>query len=939
MASSTVLGEDYAYYKGIGSISQGNAVLPPQAIPYKKKNDKWKKACMDNLENEGLRQYVENLPMTDYYKMLSGEMAYIDLMEEDKSSLYSYIENFKNEKLHIPSYLKHWDLMYPVVSKIVGDWAMQYDRLRFDTTDEISTNDYIRERTVRLNQYAEALFRQELDKVLVLNGIDVKEQFQSEEEYQQYQAQLSQITQDYFPEKIDQDMKKNFKTEAAQWAQKTWERDYERFRMSILEGMEARDILLVGKSARHYRVGFDYYYPEYWHPIEVFHSKESSIRRMEDCEFVGRVKWYTVTELMNTYGDVLNENQRNTIYKAYFGEDFREYGSSHTTAYQNVSLLGEGYFDRMITPFKGYSDHKLALEFEAATGIPLSERTDVATGEVRPTFSLPLQNSVHGYGAQLSKHLRTDIDIRTDTIQTTEAYFKGSKKIGLLTYRAKTGYLTSVDVDEKLLPEVIEEYGIKRLKKVSLSEFTSLDESEKENTIIWTDTPVAYRGVKIRVSGVGLQDDIYLVEELPYQIRGEKGNIFDIKLPVCGQIGDSFCKKIRPYQIAVNYFLNQNDSYLQREIGAFFVIDVNAIPLDFFGLEEGEDALFEIRNLAKTTGFMATDYSRNTLNQNGGLTFNPMSYQNATFTEPLQRNLVMAEKYKWMAYETLGLTPTTMGTPGKYTTNEGIEMGQQAYFAQTYGIEQMLMENKRANVEVHMSVAQYCQMNNKDANYIYMASSDELEFLESIKDENFSLRKIDVRSTYDPKKHSNFQTLKAELIRNNTMNNDAMALTELYLSDDFLELKEAAFRARKYIENQNQKQRDHDSEIAQMQLKQAEKFHEDEIRVKDDKNEASVKVAELGALGRTGDNANDANAYKIIQENAKNFLKEKEIDTKNEIELSKIKNDLAVAARNFNQKNEELAIKREQINIEKEKLNTMKYVADRKNFDSMINKN
>ena len=935
--SISPFGEDYAFYRGIGNSPSGRAVLTPQAIPNKKKNQKWKKTTMDNLEAEGLRQYVDNLPMKDWYSMLSGDKAYIDLLDSEKTELSSYIDDFKSEKLNLPSYLAHYDLLFPIVSKIVGDWAMQYDRLRFDTTDETSTNDYIRERTLRLNQYAEALYRKELDKMMLMSGIDVKQNFNSEEEYNQYQASIDQIIKDYFPDKIDQDMKKNFKTEAAQWAQKTWDRDSERFRMNILEAMEARDVLLTGKSARHYRVGYDYYYPEYWHPIEVFHSKDVSVTRFEDCEYVGRVAFYSISKLMETYGDVLTENQRNAIYKAYFGEDYRDYSDSGT--YGTTTILGENYYNRIVTPFQGYSDHKLALEFEDATGIPLSQYTDTRTGETKTSFSVPLHDNVFGYGANLSRHLRTDLEVRTDTVQVTEAYWKGSKKIGQLTYRTRSGYLTTVSVDEDLLTEVKEQYGIKNLKKVSLAEFKNLPDDEKENTVIWIDAPIGYRGIKIRVSGVGLQDDIYIVDELPYQIRGEKGNMFHIKLPVCGQIGDSYCKKIRPYQIAYNYFLNQNTSYLQREIGAFFVIDVNSLPIDFFGLEEGEDALYEIRNLAKTTGLLPTDFSRNNLNQAGGLNFNPMSYQNATFTEPLQRNLAMADRYKWMAYETLGLTPATMGAPTKYTTTDGIQMGQQAYFAQTYTIEQTLMENKRANVEVHMSVAQYCQLNNKDANYLFMASNNELEFLQSIKDENFALRKIDVRSTYDAKKHSNFQTLKGEMLRNNTMGNDAVAMTEIFLSNDFMSLREAAVRARNFQMEQAQAQREHESKMMEAQLAQKEKENQDKLDIQKYKVDASVKVAELNSLGRNSSSSNDVQSQEIIQETSQNFLRNKEIDSKNQIEYQKLQNQASLAAGNLNQKAQQLNLERERIQLERDKLNTMRDVASKKNFDSIVNKN
>ena len=137
--------------------------------------------------------------------------------------------------------------------------------------------------------------------------------------------------------------------------------------------------------------------------------------------------------------------------------------------------------------------------------------------------------------------------------------------------------------------------------------------------------------------------------------------------------------------------------------------------------------------------------------------FNPMTYNNATFTDQLTRNLQMAERYKWMAYEKLGITPSSMGNPSQYSTAEGIQVSQNASYAQMYNIDQILMENKRSNIEIHMRVSQYCQLNNKDINYIYMASDNEIEFLQSIKDDpDFDLRQIDVRPTYNAKKNREF---------------------------------------------------------------------------------------------------------------------------------------------------------------------------------------
>ena len=646
---------------------------------------------------------------------------------------------------------------------------------------------------------------------------------------------------------------------------------------------------------------------------------------------------------MNTHGFRLSEKERDSIYKSFFGNNYKNSNFSNTGNSEKVtSILGEGYFERMLVPFKGYSDHMLATEWESATGIPRSERTDLITGETKTEFSDPFYNNNYlNHSSRIVQSLRTDYSIRLDTIQTTEVYWKGSKKIGLLSYRTTNGYITTTQVDEDLLSEVIEEYDIKNLKSVSLIEYEILSEDDKENTIIWIDVPIVYRGLKINVGGLMNGKDIYNVEIMPVQIKGDKGRLFDVKLPICGHIGESFCKKIKPEQITYNYLLNQNQGYLEKEIGAFFVIDVNSLPMEFFDLGDGSDALIEIRNIAKTTGLLPTDLSRNNLNQNGGgIMFNPMTYNNATFTDQLTRNLQMAERYKWMAYEKLGITPSSMGNPSQYSTAEGIQVSQNASYAQMYNIDQILMENKRSNIEIHMRVSQYCQLNNKDVNYIYMASDNEIEFLQSIKDDpDFDLRQIDVRPTYNAKKNREFQQLKQILITNNTMGHDALSLTELALSDDFLELKDAARRAREFFEKMQKEKIESDQSIEKMKVDADMKKHNDTIQVQKERNIATVKSAQLRAMGQLGDNTDEQNGMDLIQQSGDMFLKQKELDAKSMNEYNQIQKDLTIAAQNVSLKAQEIGLKKEKLAIEREKLVNQKYVADSQKYIATVNKN
>ena len=300
----------------------------------------------------------------------------------------------------------------------------------------------------------------------------------------------------------------------------------------------------------------------------------------------------------------------------------------------------------------------------------------------------------------------------------------------------------------------------------------------------------------------------------------------------------------------------------------------------------------------------------------------------------------MAERYKWMAYETLGLTPTSMGSPSQYATNEGIQVGQKAYFAQTFNIEHILMENKRANVEIHMSIAQHCQLNKKDANYIYMASNDELEFLQTIKDdEYFSLRQIDVRSTYNPKKNMLFQQLKQGLIQNNTMGSDALSLTELYLSDDFMELKDAARRARQYVEKMQTQQQESSERIAQSQQQTELKIHEDNMQIQREKIAGDIQESKINALGRASDKQSDIVGIDNIIKEGELALKQQVALQNDDNEKTKIQNDLILASKNFETRYRELDLKQQKINVEREKISAMRYLAERKNYDSTVNKN
>ena len=60
-----------------------------------------------------------------------------------------------------------------------------------------------------------------------------------------------------------------------------------------------RDRLLSGKMFRNHFVGFDYYRPEVWSPMEVFHP---DVKYPQYGSYVGRIHYYEGVELISKYG-------------------------------------------------------------------------------------------------------------------------------------------------------------------------------------------------------------------------------------------------------------------------------------------------------------------------------------------------------------------------------------------------------------------------------------------------------------------------------------------------------------------------------------------------------------------------------------------------------------------------------------------------------------
>lgn len=890
----------HAYYTGLGSSVTSTSSLPTQTVNDSvKKTDRFQKKCMDALESIGISQLAENIHFRDYYKMLRGNLVASDYGIEDEGIL-GRIRDL-GDGVGIPTFVKHYDFIGIITRKIVGEWLKQKDNFKVDAIDEISENDFLRERTTRVQQYATETFKKELEIQLLKQGINPNnQQFQSEEEKQQYIQMLEvEKAKIISPETIEKELSKNFKTKAAEWAEHVIEGDQQRFYLDKLDGKEMEDYLLTGRFFRHYYVGYDYYKPERWNPIEVFFSKDVEAEYPQDGEYVGRVFHISPSDIIKRYGHQLTPVDIKKLQKKYGDSSGNSPQGSKANSWK--SYMDNGFFGQSQTiPFHNFYDYDLGLQMQDALDIPMGEVTiDTPDGQQKiPSWLSPFQNQNY-LGYHHSAMRRDDISVRTDLLQVTEAYWRSWKKMWFLNYTTEEGYTTTEIVTDELLQGFIENHGI---KKVSTKALTDLQRNPiEDNTMYEFWIPEVWKGVKINAGNSLLGDNIYLgVEPLPYQIKGDS-NIFDVKLPVAGIIANSMAQRLRPYQIGYNICLNQIFNLLEKEIGMFFLFDINFLPSEYKDHGTIEESLEKLHSLAKDIGFVPLDTKKQNLE--GAQNMNTFMVQDVSFDKQINSRINLSTYYYNEGLKQIGMTPQRLGESTVYETATGVQQGAEATHDQTADIFTEMSVARRKAMELHLSVAQYCQKEYIDVDMIFRSSDGDKHYL-NLTDADFPLRRLGLLPLNDPKQRRDLETLRNTLLSMNTLGADVLSYAELFTAGTLVELVAIGRKGREEKQKEEQITRDHEQQLLDKQLKANAQEKENERAFKASESAKDrhnkIEIEEIDSLGKAADKQSNTEGYKMITEAAQNTLnndfktkelsmKEQALQSKTEAEQEKLK--------------------------------------------------
>ena len=882
--------------------------LPAQALPDKKKTRAWFKDCMDTLETIGIRQLnVARHRFEDAYRIVEGSYGYSAVT--NTSAFLSEVDMLRQQS-DLPEDLQHYGFVEPIINTLIGEYIKKPNPTIIYANDPTSTNEYLRKKKDMLWQKVGKALNTEIELKLLSMGMDpMKNDFESEEQKKQYLQQIQQFKTKNIPKEVQDYMNSEWKPIYIEWAEQTIEEGETRFQMDELYRDLFRDYLITGRCFMHWRIGHDYYQPERWSPLNTFCSISQQERYPELGEYVGRIQYLSPNQVVVNYGHMLTENQKRDLLKS------KHYTQSEVAVSESIKdtqswMENFGGYNKRV-PYANYIGYENLGVLQDQTGVDFGYRGH-----------FPNQN-------QNLNLLFNDYDTRYDLVRVVEAYWVSYKRIGFLTMKKPdNNQLVTEVVTDEILKDLINEYQIKSLKSVSLEEN---QKNPKENTILWDYVPEVWKGVKILNDNTDLPEHLYLYgEPMEYQLRGES-SLYHTLLPVNGLFENtSLVSRVEIDQIEYSLAMNMARDYMSKELGLFFLMDLAYMPefLKDFG---GDEAIGKLMEVTRNLGLLPVDSS-----QARGTAFNNFQMVNMDLTAAMMGKLQFAQAIRARAFEKLGLNPQRMAGPVEQTTATGIQVSQDASYAQTEVWFDKFAKFHQRSAEMHINVAQWLQKEGHDITVSY-TDSDKIRHFVSMIDPELPIRRFKIYTQNNSKRRTELETLKKTYFGDNTIMKNLEDMAEVISADSTAKIIQIARLGRKRSELQQQmanKQKQQQAELektAEFELEQLKHKHKMELEKL--KGEIALNKQTILSLG---------------------FLKEE--DMPDEDEVPRVVEQLETATKDLDMRfkqrqlqqearrkqisdDRQYLMKQQEMNLKKQELDTRREIADKQMQIARMNKN
>ena len=890
-----------ADYNKMGTLTQ-----PIQFLSEKEKDEEWRAWNLDWLEFQGMKQLRRNARrLMKNYKLAKGIIDKTDYIVEEDNEMADLIDTLTKEDYSALE-LKFYPIIPNVVNVLCNEFSKRSSRIMFRAVDDISYNEMLEAKRQMLEDVLLQQAQMKMMTKMIAEGMD----FESEEG----QQMMSPEKLKSLPE-IEDFFKKDYRSLIEEWATHQMSVDEERFKLQELEERAFRDMLISDREFWHFQMTEDDYEVELWNPLLTFYHKSPDVRYISQGNWVGKMDMMSVSDVIDKFGWMMTQDQLESLEAIY---PVRSAGYA-IQGYQNDG----SYYDA--TRSHEWNTQMPSLAYRQFTSVYDSK---FGTGDIVEWILSDSEDTVD-FG---KSHL-----LRVSTI-----YWKSQRKVG---------HLTKITEEGEIIQDIVsEEYKItdKPLYNTSLFKQKTKDNLIFGEHIDWIWINETWGGVKIGpnrpafwgMNNPGGINPIYLglnggkPGRIPFQFKGDT-TLYGCKLPVEGAVfGDRNTRSIslvdlmKPYQIGYNIVNNQIADILVDELGTVIMLDQNALPRHSLGEDWGKNNLAKAYVAMKNFQMLPLDTS--ITNTENALNFQHYQVLNLEQTNRLLSRIQLATYFKNQAFEVIGLNPQRMGAQiAQQQTATAVEQAMNASYAQTEQYFIQHSDNLMPRVhQMRTDLAQYYHSKKPSVRLQYISGADEKVNFE-INGTDLLLRDLNIFCTTKTNSRAIMEQLKQLALNNNTTGASIYDLGNVIKSESIAELTgvlksaEEKTMAQKQQEQQMQQQMQQEMLASQERQKQMDLQFKAEQADLDRQTQLTVAQIRAAGYGSMADiNKNEQSDYQDAMEKIEKQQNYQDtMNFKREQEVNKV-----------NQGSQKL-------NLEREKLQAQKEIADKQLQIARENKN
>lgn len=890
-----------ADYNKMGTLTQ-----PIQFISENEKNEEWRAWNLDWLEFQGMKQLRRNARrLMKNYNLAKGIIDKTDYIVEEDNEVADLIDTLTKQDESALE-LKFYPIIPNVVNVLTNEFSKRTSKIMFRAIDDISYNEMLEAK----RQMVEDVLLQQAQQKMFMNLINQGMDPESEEA----QQMLSPESLKSLPE-IEDYFKKDYRSMIEEWATHQMKVDTEKFGLQELEERAFRDMLITDREFWHFKMNEDDYEVELWNPLLTFYHKSPDVRYISQGNWVGKMDMMSVSDVIDKFGWMMNQEQLEALEAIY---------PVRAAGYAIQGMQNDGsYYDP--TRSHDWNTQMPSLGYRQFASVYDSK---FGTGDIVEWILSDSEDTID-FG---KSHL-----LRVSTI-----YWKSQRKVG---------HLTKITEEGEIIQDIISE----QYKVTDKPQYNTVvyKQKTKDNLIFgehidWIWINETWGGVKIGpnrpafwgMNNPGGINPIYLglnggkPGKVPFQFKGDS-TLYGCKLPVEGAVfGDRNTRSIslvdlmKPYQIGYNIVNNQIADILVDELGTVIMLDQNSLPRHSMGEDWGKNNLSKAYVAMKNFQMLPLDTS--ITNTENALNFQHYQVLNLEQTNRLLSRIQLATYFKNQAFETIGLNPERMGQQiAQQQTATGIEQAMNASYAQTeqYFIQHSDYLMPRVH-QMRTDLAQYYHSKKPSLRLQYITGNDEkINF--QINGTDLLMRDFNIFCTTKTNQRSVMEQLRQIALNNNTTGASIFDLGNVVKSESIAELTGVLKDAEQKANAQKQAEMEQQQQMQQELLASQERQKQMDLQFKAEQadldRQNNITLAEIRSAGYGAMMDIDKNQVSDYQDVLANIQKQQSYQDTMSFKREQEVNKNATNA--------------QKLDIERQKLQTQKEIADKQLQIAKENKN